>query len=62
MISVLNYLCTAQTSWASFLKKKKKIPHWSTRCGSGVMNPMSIYEDVDSIPGLIQWLKDPVLP
>ena len=26
-----------------------------------VMNPKSIQEDVGSIPGLAQWLKDPVL-
>ena len=29
--------------------------HW-------VMNPTSIQEDVDSIPGLDQWVKDLVLP
>ena len=27
-----------------------------------VMNPKSIHEDVGSIPGLTQWVKDLVLP
>ena len=30
--------------------------------GQGIKNPTSIQEDVGSIPGLIQWVKDLVLP
>ena len=30
----------------------------SSLCGSAVTNPTSIYEDVGSIPGLTQWVKD----
>ena len=31
---------------------------WSSRPGSAVMNPTSIYEVVGLIPGLVQWVKD----
>ena len=34
----------------------------TSHCGSVVMNPTSIHEDMGSIPGLSQWVKDPALP
>ena len=34
----------------------------SSHCGSVVTNPTSIHEDLDSIPGLVQWVKDPASP
>ena len=34
----------------------------SSHCGSAVMNPTSIQEEVGSIPGPAQWFKGPALP
>ena len=48
-------------------KPKEKKKHISaleeeiSHCGSVLTNPTSILEDAGSIPGLAQWVKDPVL-
>ena len=44
---------------STILKKKKK--KRSSHCGSVMTNPTIIYEDVGSIPDLLQWVKDPAL-
>ena len=37
-------------------------PSRSFRGGTAEMNPISIHENLGSIPGLVQWVKDLVLP
>ena len=39
-----------------------KISGGSSHCGSAVINPTNIHEDVGLIPGPAQWVKDPALP
>ena len=39
----------------------KKFDYWSSYCGIVEMNPTSNQEVVGSIPGVAQWVKDPVL-
>ena len=51
--------------WISFQAVSmhlKKISSSISIVAQRVKNPTSIHEDTGSIPGLAQWVKDPVLP
>ena len=58
------------TVWAGFqpvelqtdCRTIKKRDYWSSHCGAAETNVTSIHEDVGSIPGLSQWVKDSALP
>ena len=51
-----------QSKYPSADEHVKKMWYRSSSRGSVIMNPTSIHEDVSLIPGLAQWVKDPVLP
>ena len=46
----------------SVVYKRQENLSRSSRCGSALMNPTSVHEDVGSIPHLNQWVRNLALP
>ena len=44
-------------AWIFYLNYLEIALLWSSRCGSAVMNPTGIHEDVGLMSGLAQWIK-----
>ena len=59
--SLIPLICSCRTLTNEALEGRKVKEEGSSYHGSAVTNVTSIHEDEGLIPGLTQWVKDPVL-
>ena len=67
-VGVMETLCARLTvflliyNYGGSLKKKKNLKVGVPIVAQWLTSPTSIHEDMGSIPGLAQWVRDPALP
>ena len=57
----LRYVGQVHWGWPTQVTHLRMVRAWRSVVGQQIKNPTSSLEDAGTIPGLTQWIKDPVL-